>query len=173
MENQQSTGRVESDIRQELETIDVEFRSMRLEDIPQILEVEHESFTVPWTAEAFRNELTHNRHAHYFVMLHQGEIIGYAGMWLIFDEAHITNVAIRKRFRGKKLGHRLMRHLIDKAAVLGAEKMTLEVRVSNYVAQRLYSRYGFRPVGVRKGYYSDNQEDALIMWADISDTVSF
>jgi len=150
----------------------VEFRSMKLDDIPQIIEVELESFTVPWTAEAFRNELLHNQYAHYVVMLHQEKIIGYAGLWMIIDEAHITNVAIRQRFRGQKLGQRLMRYMIDSAILLGAEKMTLEVRVSNRIAQRLYERFGFRPVGVRKGYYSDNHEDALIMWANISDTVS-
>lgn len=145
----------------------VEFRSMRMEDIPEIVEVELESFTAPWTPEAFRQELKYNQNAHYIVMLHEGRIIGYAGMWLIIDEAHITNVAIREKYRGKKLGRKLLRHLIDSALLLGAERMTLEVRVSNRIAQSLYERFGFRPVGIRKGYYSDNHEDALIMWADI------
>lgn len=147
--------------------LSVEFRSMRLDDIPEIVEVELESFTVPWTPEAFRQELIHNQNAHYIVMLHEGRIIGYAGMWLIIDEAHITNVAIREKYRGMKLGRKLLRHLIDSALLMGAERMTLEVRVSNRNAQSLYERFGFRPVGIRKGYYSDNQEDALIMWADI------
>jgi len=147
----------------------VTFREMKLEDIPQIIEVEHESFTVPWTAEAFRNELMHNQYAHYIVMEQEDLIIGYAGMWLIFDEAHITNIAVREKYRGKKLGYRLLRELVRAARTLGADKMTLEVRVSNQVAQNLYAKFGFRPVGLRKGYYSDNHEDALIMWAEVRD----
>jgi len=151
------------------EELAVAFREMKLEDIPQIIEVEHESFTVPWTADAFRNELLHNQYAHYIVMEQDDRIIGYVGMWLIFDEAHITNIAIREKYRGKKLGFRLLKELVQEARALGADKMTLEVRVSNHVAQKLYAKFGFRPVGLRKGYYSDNHEDALIMWADICD----
>lgn len=146
----------------------VTFRYMKLEDIPQIMEVELECFTVPWTSEAFYNELTHNRNAHYIVMLDDDRIIGYAGMWLMIDEAHVTNVAIRERYRGRKLGQKLMRRLVNEAILRGAERMTLEVRVSNLVAQRLYGKFGFRPVGVRKEYYSDNKEDALIMWTDLA-----
>lgn len=152
------------------EEITVQFRSMKIDDIPQIMEVEHESFTTPWTAEAFRNELLYNPSACYIVMIHDGKIIGYGGMWLILDEAHITNIAIREKYRGQKLGRKLMRYLIDSATVRGVDKMTLEVRVSNHIAQRLYERFGFRSVGIRKGYYSDNQEDALIMWANVSDS---
>lgn len=151
------------------EELKVGFREMKLEDIPQIIEVEHESFTVPWTADGFRNELKHNPYAHYIVMEREDRIIGYAGMWLIFDEAHITNIAVREKYRGMKLGFKLLQKLIQEARSLGADKMTLEVRVSNRVAQNLYEKFGFRSVGVRKGYYSDNQEDALIMWADIRD----
>jgi ribosomal-protein-alanine N-acetyltransferase len=149
------------------EAVSPEFRSMRPEDIPAVCEIEQESFTTPWTAGAFRNELTNNHFAHYVIMEIGGEIAGYAGMWLILEEAHITNIAVRSRFRGKKLGERLVRELMRTAAFLGAARMTLEVRASNYVAQRLYEKMGFRSVGVRRGYYTDNNEDAIIMWVDL------
>lgn len=143
------------------------FRAMQLEDIDEVCRIEQESFPTPWTAGAFYNELTNNHFAHYMIMELNGEVAGYAGMWIIMDEAHITNIAVRAPYRGRKLGERLLRELSQKAGFLGAKRMTLEVRVSNHVAQNLYAKLGFRAVGVRKGYYTDNQEDALIMWADI------
>ena len=143
------------------------FRSMRLEDIPFVCEIEQEAFTTPWTEGAFRNELTNNQFAHYMIMDIEGEVAGYGGMWLIMEEAHVTNVAVRSAYRGRKLGERLLRELMRTAAFLGAIRMTLEVRASNYIAQNLYEKLGFRSVGVRSGYYTDNREDAIIMWADL------
>ncbi|NEW07048.1 ribosomal protein S18-alanine N-acetyltransferase [Paenibacillus sp. SYP-B3998] len=143
------------------------FRSMRLEDIPFICEIEQEAFTTPWTEGAFHNELTNNQFASYMVMDIEGEVAGYGGMWLIMEEAHVTNVAVRDSYRGRKLGERLLSELMRTATFLGAFRMTLEVRASNYVAQNLYEKLGFRSVGVRKGYYTDNREDAIIMWADL------
>lgn len=143
------------------------FRLMRLEDIPEILVIEREAFTMPWTEEAFRNELTHNHFAKYMVMELAGHIIGYAGMWAIVDEAHVTNIALLEAYRGRKWGERLLDELMKTAAYLGMQSITLEVRVSNEVAQNLYRKKGFRPAGTRKGYYSDNREDALIMWANL------
>ncbi|MEB3100903.1 ribosomal protein S18-alanine N-acetyltransferase [Ferviditalea candida] len=143
------------------------FRPMQLADIDQICGIEQEAFTSPWTAAAFQNELMNNLFARYLVMEWNGQVIGYGGMWLITDEAHITNIAVRSDFRGRKLGEKLLRELQDTARVMGANRMTLEVRVSNYVAQRLYEKMGFVPSGVRRGYYSDNMEDALIMWAEL------
>lgn len=143
------------------------FRSMKVEDIDTVCRIEQESFPTPWTAGAFYNELTNNHFARYIIMEWDGEIAGYAGMWLIMDEAHITNIAVRAPYRGKKLGERLLTELKGTAGVQGAKRITLEVRVTNYVAQGLYKKLGFQSVGVRKGYYTDNNEDALIMWADI------
>ncbi|ETT76491.1 ribosomal-protein-alanine acetyltransferase [Paenibacillus sp. FSL R7-277] len=143
------------------------FRLMRLEDVPAILVIEREAFTMPWTEEAFRNELTHNHFAKYMVMELAGHIIGYAGMWAIVDEAHVTNIALLEAYRGRKWGERLLDELMKTAAYLGMQSITLEVRVSNEVAQNLYRKKGFKPAGTRKGYYSDNREDALIMWADL------
>ncbi|ETT52443.1 ribosomal-protein-alanine acetyltransferase [Paenibacillus sp. FSL R7-269] len=143
------------------------FRLMLLEDVPEILVIEREAFTMPWTEEAFRNELTHNHFAKYMVMELAGHIIGYAGMWAIVDEAHVTNIALLEAYRGRKWGERLLDELMRTAAYLGMQSITLEVRVSNEVAQNLYRKKGFKPAGTRKGYYSDNREDALIMWADL------
>ncbi|WP_318626962.1 ribosomal protein S18-alanine N-acetyltransferase [Paenibacillus polymyxa] len=145
----------------------LEFRLMQLDDIPDVLEIEHEAFTLPWTEEAFRNELTMNHFAKYMIMELDGQAIGYAGMWTIMDEAHITNIAIREAYRGRKFGDKLLNELMQTASYLGMERMTLEVRVTNRIAQGLYEKKGFKPAGVRKGYYSDNNEDAVIMWADL------
>jgi len=93
-------------------------------------------------------------------------IIGFAGLWLMVDEAHITTIAMHPDFRQHGLGEFLLVSLIDTAYSIGARWVTLEVRVSNFVAQNLYRKYGFRQAGVRRRYYSDNQEDALIMWTD-------
>ncbi|ETT50363.1 ribosomal protein S18-alanine N-acetyltransferase [Paenibacillus sp. FSL K6-1122] len=145
----------------------LQFRFMTLADIPDVMEIEHEAFTLPWTEEAFQNELTHNHFAKYMVMELDGKAIGYAGMWTIMDEAHITNIAVRGAYRGRKLGEKLLDELMSTAAYLGMERMTLEVRVSNSIAQRLYQKKGFESAGLRKGYYSDNGEDAMIMWANL------
>ncbi|QAY66887.1 ribosomal protein S18-alanine N-acetyltransferase [Paenibacillus protaetiae] len=143
------------------------FRPMVLADIPAVEEIEQEAFATPWTSDAFTNELTNNMFAKYIVMESGGELIGYGGMWVIVDEAHVTNVAIRSDCRGQGFGRLLMSELQHKAVFYGAERMTLEVRVSNTVAQNLYRKLGFEPSGVRPGYYSDNNEDALIMWAEL------
>ena len=143
------------------------FRPMRLDDIASICEIEAEAFPTPWTDVAFRNELTNNQFARYVVMEYDGEIAGYGGMWMIMEEAHVTNIAVRAQHRGKKLGERLVRELQRLAQELGAVRMTLEVRVSNHIAQRLYEKLGFRSVGLRRGYYTDNGEDAMIMWVTL------
>ncbi|OIJ16951.1 ribosomal-protein-alanine N-acetyltransferase [Anaerobacillus alkalidiazotrophicus] len=139
-------------------------RYMLLEDIDDVLKVEQNSFATPWSRTAFVNELVSNKFAHYLVLVRNEKTIGYCGVWVIVDEAHITNIAIHSDFRGLKLGEQLLVHAIELSRTLGATKVTLEVRVSNHVAQRLYAKLGFQPGGIRKNYYTDNQEDALVMW---------
>lgn len=139
---------------------------MTLDDIDAVQEVERASFPVPWPANAFRHELTQNKNAHYVVAKEGDHIVGYAGLWLSLDEAHITTFAVLPDYRRRKIGERMLLSLFERAEKLGAEWLTLEVRASNLPAQRLYEKYGFRPAGVRRRYYSDNNEDAIIMWTD-------
>ncbi|MDE3112583.1 MAG: ribosomal protein S18-alanine N-acetyltransferase [Chloroflexota bacterium] len=139
---------------------------MTLDDIPAVQDVERASFPVPWPANAFRHELTQNRNAHYIAARSGDAIVGYAGLWLMVDEAHITTFAVLPEHRRQRIGERMLQRLFDIAEEMGAEWLTLEVRVSNLPAQRLYEKYGFRRAGVRRRYYSDNNEDALIMWTD-------
>ncbi|WP_078551292.1 ribosomal protein S18-alanine N-acetyltransferase [Bacillus alkalicellulosilyticus] len=139
-------------------------RFMTVEDIDSVLNVEHNVFTVPWSKTAFMNELTSNQFAHYVVMEVSGEIIGYCGVWLVLDEAHITNIAIHSSQQGKKYGQALLEYIMQLAKMYGSKKMTLEVRVSNEIAQSLYKKLGFQVGGIRKNYYTDNLEDALVMW---------
>lgn len=143
------------------------FRLMREEDIDQVVEIEQASFTTPWSREAFYNEMNHNKFAVYLVIEQQDKLIGYCGVWIVVDEAHVTNVAVLPEYRGKKLGEALMRNLMSIARDKGARTMTLEVRVSNFVAQSLYRKLGFQDGALRKKYYTDNQEDALVMWVKL------
>jgi len=143
------------------------FRKMELQDLEAVHRIESECFTLPWSLSAFYNELVNNHFATYLVMEVDGQLAGYGGMWNIIDEAHVTNIAVRPSYQGRGLGKRLLRELMALAAALGSRRMTLEVRVSNHIAIRLYEQMGFRATGVRKEYYSDNREDALVMWADL------
>ncbi|QKI80875.1 ribosomal protein S18-alanine N-acetyltransferase [Kroppenstedtia eburnea] len=145
----------------------VKFRTMAPADIPGVLAVERASFSTPWTRQAFYNELVHNQFATYILAVTNDGIIGYGGMWLIMDEAHITNIAVHPDWRGQGIGESMFDYLMALAHLSGAEKMTLEVRVSNEIAQNLYRKKGFQATGIRPRYYTDNQEDALIMWAEL------
>jgi ribosomal-protein-alanine N-acetyltransferase len=144
----------------------VVIEDMRLEDVPAVQLVENASFPIPWPANAFRHELTQNKNAHYLVAKEGDHIVGYAGLWLSLDEAHITTFAVLPEYRRRKIGERMLLSIFERAERLGAEWLTLEVRASNLPAQRLYEKYGFRPAGIRRRYYSDNNEDAIIMWTE-------
>lgn len=145
----------------------VSIRRMTLQDIDSVMTVEKKSFTTPWSRQAFMTELVDNQFARYIVLDYSGRVIGYAGLWMIVDEGHVTNIAIDPDFRGNHLGERLLLALVSMCTAQGGSRMTLEVRVSNEIAKRLYQKLGFEGVGVRKGYYTDNHEDALIMWVDL------
>lgn len=147
-------------------TAPVQIEAMTLDDVDGVQEVERASFPVPWPANAFRTELTQNKNARYVVAREGERIVGYAGLWLMVDEAHITTFAVLPEHRRRRIGERMLQRLFEIADEMGAEWLTLEVRVSNIGAQRLYEKYGFRRAGVRRRYYSDNNEDALIMWTD-------
>ncbi len=143
------------------------FRKMTLEDVDGVWELEKEAFPTPWTREAFVNEMLANKFAYYIVgELEPGNIVAFCGMWLVTDECHITNVAVTSRCRGKGYGELLMREAIRVTKEYGGRIMTLEVRVTNDVAQNLYRKLGFRDGGIRKNYYTDTHEDALVMWVE-------
>ncbi|MGH2347487.1 MAG: ribosomal protein S18-alanine N-acetyltransferase [Chloroflexota bacterium] len=179
---------------------------MSMADVPEVMAIERDSFTVPWPSDAYQRELNQNLNAHYLVLRHanpeaptlplyppprperrgflnnliplgrsrlptpappdQQTMVGYAGLWLVVDEAHVTTIAVRPQFRGHGLGEWLLIALTEIAMDVNARWLTLEVRVSNTSAQALYRKFGFKPAGVRPKYYSDNREDALIMWTE-------
>lgn len=148
----------------------VTYRPMQVEDIPQVHLVERKSFpTNPWSKSIFLSELTRNDAAIYIVAVVEERIVGYAGMWIILDEGHITNIAVDPSYRRRGIGQGLLGELTRLALQRGAVAMTLEVRVSNAEAQRLYTKLGFEPRGIRKEYYQDNKEDALIMWRELGE----
>ena len=172
---------------------------MLVRDVEEIMGIEREAFSAPWSANAYRHELLSNELAHYYLvrqrhapvqvrrhtmrsaqkpwraLLPQREtqtrtaiaslppVLAYGGLWIMVDEAHISTIATAREWRGKGIGELLLAAMIEHAQRLGAEKVTLEVRVSNQVAQQLYRKYGFLVEGRRRRYYSDNGEDALIM----------
>ena len=143
-------------------------RPMVLDDLPRIAAIEREVFASPWSENALFSELCNPR-SRYVVLECLDEIAAYAGCWIVFDEAHVNNVAVALSHRGQGFGEQIMRYLAKIAFADGARSMTLEVRASNVVAKALYTKLGFELCGVRRKYYSDNQEDAEIMWLnDIS-----
>ena len=133
-------------------------------DIDAVWNIEKMYFTLPWSRLSLALEVERNKCARYFVAESEGTILGYAGMWLVLDEAHITNIAVHPLARRRGIGEALLRALMAEAYLLRIERITLEVRDSNTAAQSLYEKLGFVRVGRRKGYYSDNNEDAIIMW---------
>ena len=143
---------------------------MSVDDIPAVHAIESASFPTPWPPYAFRQELETNRMAHYLVVRAGERVIAYAGIWLMVDEAHVTTFAVLPAYRRRGVGGLLLSGLMALSADTGATVLTLEVRLGNVAARQLYQRFGFRPVGVRPRYYSDNGEDALIMTTERLDT---
>lgn len=134
-------------------------------DVDSMTQLDQICFAVPWHREDFEKELTDNERAVYIVAEDEEQIIGYAGLWCIVDEGHITNVAVHPDYRGKGLGRKLVNTmLVEARKKANTKNFTLEVRVSNTPAIKLYQSFGFEEAGRRKGYYSDNKEDAAIMW---------
>lgn len=135
------------------------------DDLTGVLEVETESFTNPWTREMYQWELTNRDLCRiYVVRTSEHRVAGFCAFWLVLDEIHINNVALRPACRGLGLGTALMRHVLAEGRRLGARRATLEVRASNAGARRLYERLGFAVGGTRRNYYSSPPEDALILW---------
>ena len=143
------------------------YRRMTNDDVPAVYDIEVATFPTPWTLDSFYYEMNENQYADYLVAEEDGQLVGFCGLWLVIDAAQITNVAVVEAARGKKIGEGLMREAMRIAKEANMDVMSLEVRVSNVVAQNLYRKLGFQDGGIRKGYYTDNQEDALVMWVNL------
>jgi [ribosomal protein S18]-alanine N-acetyltransferase len=137
---------------------------MHMEDLDEVLWVEQSSFRDPWTRTLFEEEFKNPELSHFLIARCDEHVVGYMGFWLILEEAHITNLAVHPGFRRHKIGERLLRATLHMACSLGAQRATLEVRVSNEPAKQLYEKHGFQLVAIRRKYYADNNEDALILW---------
>ena len=146
----------------------VHYRKMTPDDVEAVYAIELATFPAPWTLDSFHYEMRENQFAHYIVAMNDdNKIIGFCGMWIVIDAAQITNVAVLEEARGLGIGEALMREAMQAAKDGGAEMMSLEVRVTNTVAQNLYRKLEFQDGGIRKGYYTDNGEDALVMWVKL------
>ncbi len=143
-------------------------RHMTKDDVDAVYKVEEDCFADPWSKDSIRKELK-NDLARYLVAEVDNKIVGYIGIWFVVDEGHITNVAVHSNYRGKKIGDKLVSEMVELCKENDLVAMTLEVRTSNTVAQNLYRKYGFRMAGIRKEYYSDNKEDAIIMWNQLKE----
>lgn len=143
---------------------------MEEQDIAQVVAIDQDSFANPWSAASYRYELAENRSAHFLVALAPAgdrRVTGYAGFWLVVDEAHIGTLAVQRAWRRRGLGERLLTALLREARALGALSVMLEVRPGNEAAKALYQKHGFEEVGRRKHYYQDNGEDALLLTAKL------
>ncbi|MTI94118.1 MAG: ribosomal-protein-alanine N-acetyltransferase [Firmicutes bacterium] len=146
---------------------DVQIRQMRPEHLNAVMAIEAQCFTTPWSSGVFSGEVRENPYAQYLVaQTGDGEVIGYAGIWLVLDEAHVTNIAVAPNWQRRGIARKLLRRLLQLSLHEGARRMTLEVRKSNIPAQKLYLGLGFKEAGIRPRYYTDNNEDAVIMWLD-------
>ncbi len=174
---------------------------MEVADIDEVRTLEKRCFQSPWPRESFRYEIERNRMARYFVLrrlqpegpaptaqpspgflrrlfrrapaAEQGSLVGFAGIWMMVDEAHITTLAVAPEFQRQGLGELLLVAVTELSGVEGAKMMTLEVRESNSIAQRLYEKYGFGRHGIRPNYYSDDGENAVVMWSEEINSPAF
>jgi [ribosomal protein S18]-alanine N-acetyltransferase len=145
---------------------ELEILRMRRRHLKGIMAIERRVYPRPWSPSLFVAEMSDPENRHYLVAKAGRDVVGYAGMISYGDEAHVTTIAVHPEHQRQHIGTRLLYELVEAAVDMGARAVSLEVRVSNWGAQRLYGRFGFRPVGVRKNYYQETNEDALIMWVD-------
>ncbi|MUV38517.1 [Ribosomal protein S18]-alanine N-acetyltransferase [Lentibacillus sp. JNUCC-1] len=142
-------------------------RQMIRSDLSSIMAIDQKVYTSPWTEKVYEQEINHNPHAYYAVVEIDNVVAGYAGAWIVMEDAQITNIVVDPDYRGRKLGKSLFKHMLQVAMLHGAERLSLEVRASNQVAQNMYRQFGLVPGGIRKNYYQDNHEDAVVMWVNL------
>ena len=141
------------------------FREMTDDDLDAVVRLERECFTEPWSLRMFREELDHRPQTYFFVARGaDDDLLGYGGAWFLVDECHVVNIAVRTDQRRRKLGALCLLHLIDQSLARGMKRFTLEVRANNEAALRLYEKFGFIAVALRKQYYREEKQDAVVMW---------
>ncbi|HEV8420426.1 MAG TPA: ribosomal protein S18-alanine N-acetyltransferase [Actinomycetota bacterium] len=148
------------------EPVELEIARMRRRHLKGVMAIERQVYPRPWSPNLFLSEMNELRNRMYLVARINREVVGYGGIMCYGDEAHVTTIAVDPEHHRRKIGTRIMFELVEEAIRMGARAVSLEVRVSNWGAQRLYSRFGFRPVGIRKNYYQETGEDAVVMWVD-------
>jgi [ribosomal protein S18]-alanine N-acetyltransferase len=151
---------------EQAESPDIQIARMRRRHLRGVMAIERQVYPRPWSPSLFVSEMSAGRTRSYLVATAGRAVVGYAGLISYGEEAHITTIAVDPDYQRMKIGTRLLYELVSEADRMGAQAVSLEVRVTNWGAQRMYSRFGFRPVGVRKNYYQETNEDALVMWTD-------
>jgi len=146
---------------------EITISQMSKDDVEAVVQIEAEAYGKHhWAKSSFYDEMSNNLAKYYVAKLPDGELVGYAGTWHIIDEGHITTIAVKKEYLRNHIGEAIIQKIIDDCYKNNIKYLTLEVRVSNIPAIKLYEKYGFQSLGTRKGYYQDNNEDALIMWTE-------
>jgi ribosomal-protein-alanine N-acetyltransferase len=151
---------------EQAEAPEIEVTRMRRRHLRGIMIIERQVYPRPWSPSLFVSEMTSGRSRAYLVALESRAVVGYGGLVTYGEEAHVTTIAVDPEHHRRKIGTRLLYELILQAREMGAQAVSLEVRVTNWGAQRMYARFGFRPVGVRKNYYQETNEDAVVMWTE-------
>ncbi len=152
--------------------IEVHLVLMRRRHLRRVIEIEHKAYPNPWSLGLFLSELGQRQTRHYVVARVGGRVVGYAGLMVGYEESHVTNIAVDPAWQRHQIGTRLLINLHSEALRRATRNMTLEVRMSNTAAQAMYRRFGFETEGIRKSYYSENGEDALVMWVhDIDSSI--
>jgi len=140
---------------------------MRQEDIAEVRAIELAVFPTPWPGSAYQRELSNNRAAHYLCLRRNRQVVGYGGLWAVGEESHVTTIGVAAEHQGQGYGRAIFAALVNRSYALRANFISLEVRPNNEPAIRLYETFGFKVIGRRRGYYTDNGEDALVMWSDL------
>ena len=155
------------------EQLTVHITPMRRRHVRAVLRIEEQVYPRPWSMSLFLSELALRTTRAYFVARVGRDVVGYAGLMMTAEDGHVTTIAVDPKWHRHKIGTRLLLGLAREALARGAQNLTLEVRLSNKGAQELYRKFGFSPVGVRKNYYQETNEDALVMWVHEVDTPEY
>ncbi len=149
--------------------MEVKIKNMEKSDLPQVMEIEKRTFSTAWSEESFLRDLRDDFFSIYLSAYYDDQLVGYIGAWLVVDEIHITNLAVAKKYRNRRIGTKLIKELLKRGKKMGMKQAVLEVRISNQAAINLYNKLGFEKITTRPDYYRDTGEDALIMGKELKD----